>query len=127
MTGAISISFLAIFLVILFALGLALVILLVNQIFGERPREVAPKKGDTYECGVPYEGNARQPFSVRYYLIGIIFLLFDVEVVLMYPWARVFKDFLPQGLTIVIDMLIFIFILLAGYIYLRRRKALDCD
>lgn len=120
-------NYLSIILVVLFALALSLSILVLNQIFGQKARETAPNKKNIYECGVPFEGDARQQFSVRYYLVGIIFLLFDVEVALMYPWARVYQEFLPQGWTIIIEVLIFVLILLAGYVYLRLRKALDWD
>ncbi|MBF0298365.1 MAG: NADH-quinone oxidoreductase subunit A [Oligoflexia bacterium] len=121
------ISYFSILLVFIVATFIAVIILLLNKILGKRPREFAPTKSDTYECGVPYVGSAREQFSVRYYLLAVIFLLFDVEVVLMYPWAYVYKKFLSQGLSIVLEMAIFVVILFAGYFYLRMRKALNWD
>ncbi len=101
--------------------------LFLNSIFGEKPKEISPKKMDTYECGVDYEGDARQQFSVRYYLAGIIFLIFDVEVVFMYPWTLVYKSYLSQGPFILVEMAVFMFLLFGGYLYIRKRKAFEWD
>lgn len=114
---------------ILLTIGAVIGIALIgaNYVFGARTREKIKQHYDVYECGVPAVGNARQQFSVRYYLVGIIFLLFDVEVVFMYPWAVVYKKFLSQGWFILVEMLTFFLILLAGYLYLLGRKGLDWD
>ncbi len=120
-------AYAAVFVVITISLILACALLMLNKILGQRPVEVTKKKGETYECGVTSVGDARQQFSVRYYLVGIIFLLFDVEVVFMYPWAVVYKQYLSQGAFIIFEMIFFVAILLGGYIYLRRRGALDWD
>jgi len=120
-------AYLAVFVIIVIALTITTVILLLNKLLGQRPNEVTRIKGDTYECGVQYEGDAHQQFSVRYYLIGIIFLIFDVEVVFMYPWSLVYKSYISQGYFIMIEMVIFVLMLLGGYIYLRRRGALNWD
>ncbi|HAZ12170.1 MAG: hypothetical protein A2X86_01145 [Bdellovibrionales bacterium GWA2_49_15] len=127
---SISQDFLAyagVFVVIIISLVLACALLILNKILGQRPTEVTKRKGEPYECGVAYVGDARQQFSVRYYLVGIIFLLFDVEVVFMYPWAVVYNKYLSQGAFIMIEMAFFVAILLGGYVYLRRRGALDWD
>jgi len=120
-------SYLAVVIVTLGATVIGCAMLLMNKIFGQRPREVAPSKGDIYECGVPFQGDAREQFSVRYYLVAIIFLLFDVEVVLMYPWALVYKDYLLSGPVIIFQMAIFAATLLVGYLYLRLRGAFNWD
>lgn len=120
-------SYLAVLGIIVIALINTTAILLLNKILGQKPKEVTNKKGDIYECGVPYEGEGTQQFSVRYYVIGIIFLIFDVEVVFLYPWALVYKTFLAQGPMIIFEMIIFALILLGGYIYLRLRGAFDWD
>jgi len=99
----------------------------INAIFGRRPKITTAEHWDVYECGVPTVGNARQQFSVRYYVVGIVFLLFDVEVVFMYPWAVVYKRFLTQGNFILTQMITFFVILLAGYYYLLGRKGLDWE
>jgi NADH-quinone oxidoreductase subunit A len=120
-------GYLPLFIVIALALTIGCVILLLNKLLSYIPLERTPKKYDTYECGVPYEGSATQQFSVRYYLIGIIFLLFDVEVVFLYPWASVFRDLVSHGFFVLWEMLFFVVILFAGYLYLRLRGALNWD
>lgn len=120
-------SYLAVLGIIVIALINTTAILVLNRLLGEKPKEATAKKGDIYECGVPYEGEGTQQFSVRYYVIGIIFLIFDVEVVFLYPWALVYKTFLSQGPMIIFEMVIFALILLGGYIYLRLRGAFDWD
>ena len=114
---------------VLMAVGFTIGAVLVgaNHFLGTRSRINSKEKYEVYECGVPPVGNARQQFSVRYYVVGIVFLLFDVEVVFMYPWAVVYRRFLSQGLFIFVEMLTFFVILLAGYFYLLGRKGLDWD
>lgn len=114
---------------ILMAIGAIIGVALIgaNYFLGSKVREKISQHYDVYECGVPAVGNARQQFSVRYYVVGIVFLLFDVEVVFMYPWAVVYKKFLAQGPFILYQMITFFLILLGGYIYLRGRRGLDWD
>ena len=109
------------------ALLITSTMLVANKILGEKPREVTQIKGQPVECGVPSEGSGSQQFSVRYYLIGIVFLIFDVEVVFMYPWALVYKSYLAQGFFILNAMALFMLLVLGGYFYLRRRDALNWD
>ncbi len=120
-------SYLAVLGIIIIALINTIAILFLNKLLGKRPQEVTQKKGDIYECGVPYTGEGNQQFSVRYYVIGIIFLIFDVEVVFLYPWALVYKTFIAQGPMIIFEMILFALILLAGYLYLRLRGAFNWD
>lgn len=122
-----SLDYLAILILTLISLVIATVILTLNKIMGRRPSEVTKKKYDTYECGVDYEGDAHQQFSVRYYLVGIIFLIFDVEVVFMYPWTIVYQTYLKSGPLILAEMGLFFVLLLGGYFYLRLRGALSWD
>jgi NADH-quinone oxidoreductase subunit A len=122
-----SLDYLAILILMLISLIIASVILTLNKIMGRVPREVTKKKYDTYECGVEYEGDAHQQFSVRYYLVGIIFLIFDVEVVFMYPWTTVYQTYLKSGPLILAEMGLFFVLLLGGYFYLRMRGALSWD
>ncbi len=83
-----------------------------------------PEKISTYECGmVPFK-DARQRFDVRFYLVAMLFILFDIEVVFLYPWAVLFSRFDPVIFGF-IEMLLFIFVLLFGYIYVLRKGALD--
>lgn len=84
-------------------------------------------KMSMYECGVPTIGDAKGRFSVRFYLIAILFLLFDVEAVFFYPWAVVYKKYLSVNGFILVEMLFFTAILLVGYIYVLKKGALDWD
>jgi NADH-quinone oxidoreductase subunit A len=123
----VSLNYLSILILMFIALALAGIILGLNKLTGRKASEVTRVKHDTYECGVNYEGSAHQQFSVRYYLIGIIFLLFDVEVVFMYPWTLVYQTYLKTGPLILLEMGLFFVLLLGGYFYLRLRGALNWD
>jgi NADH-quinone oxidoreductase subunit A len=122
-----SLNYLAILILMIISVVLASALLLVNKVLSRIPREYTKKKFDTYECGVEYEGDAHQQFSVRYYLVGIIFLIFDVEVVFMYPWSIVYQSYIKTGPLILLEMGLFFMLLLGGYLYLRLRGALSWD
>ncbi len=91
------------------------------------PRVPHPMKDQPFECGVPGVGNARQRVSVRFYLIAILFLLFDVESVFFYPFALTFKKYLAVSSFIVWEMSVFVGILLIGYLYILWKGALEWD
>ncbi len=102
------------------AVGFAVFTLLVSQILG-RPRP-SPAKSSTFECGVPPIGNARQRFPIKFYLVCMIFILFDVDAAFLYPWALVFRDLGWFGFF---EMAIFIGVLAVGDIYAWKVGALD--
>jgi NADH-quinone oxidoreductase subunit A len=105
---------------ILVAMGIAGVILLASSLIGwHRPSRA---KAMPYECGVLPTGDAREPFSVKFYLVAMVFILFDVEAIFLYPWAYVYRELRWFGFF---EMLIYILILLAGYIYLWKKGTLD--
>jgi NADH-quinone oxidoreductase subunit A len=79
-------------------------------------------KQQAYECGMVPTGDARQPFSVRFYLVAMVFILFDVEAIFLFPWAFVFRDLRWNGFF---EMMLYIGILLVGYLYLWKKGALD--
>ena len=89
-----------------------------------RPSRPDKSKLSPYECGCPPVGDARERFSVRYYIIAMLFVLFDLEAVFMYPWAIQFDRL---GLYGLFEMLVFIFILLVGYLYAWKKGALEWD
>jgi len=122
-----SLNYLSILILMVIALVIASIIVLANKVLARTPWEKLKIKYDTYECGVAHEGDAHQQFSVRYYLVGIIFLIFDVEVVFMYPWTLVYHTYLKSGPLILIEMGLFFSLLLGGYFYLRLRGALSWD
>lgn len=78
-------------------------------------------KLESFECGIEAQGNARNPMPIRYFLVAILFVLFDVEIIFMYPWAVNFKELGSQGF---VEMLVFIAILFIGFIYIIKRGAL---
>lgn len=82
------------------------------------------KKGQPYECGIDPEGTTREPFPVKFYMVAILFILFDIEVIFLYPWAVISKDL---GMFGFIEMLVFVLILLVGYFYILGRGALKWD
>lgn len=88
------------------------------------PRRRNPIKNSVYECGVEPVGNARSRFSVKFYLVAVLFILFDIEAVFLYPWAVAFRQL---GLYGLVEMLLFIVILLIGYLYLLKKRALDWE
>jgi NADH:ubiquinone oxidoreductase subunit 3 (subunit A) len=87
-----------------------------------RPEAPDPVKSDTYECGVETEGDSWVQFNFRYYLVALLFVVFDVEVVFLYSWAVAFPDLLVVGF---IEALTFIAILAVGYVYAWRKHALE--
>ncbi|MGE0617120.1 MAG: NADH-quinone oxidoreductase subunit A [Bacteriovoracia bacterium] len=99
--------------------------LILSQLFG--PKSKNPQKESPFECGVPAHGNAQQRVSVRFYLVAILFLLFDVEAVFFFPWAIVYKKFLEINSFILLEMGTFAVILLVGYVYILRKGALEWD
>lgn len=80
------------------------------------------EKLSPYECGIPPVGDARERFSISFYLVGMLFILFDVEAVFLYPWAVVYKGLGWFGF---LEMFLYIAILLAGYVYIWKKGALD--
>ena len=86
------------------------------------PRHPTPEKLAPYECGVPPVGDARERQSVRYYLVAMLFLLFDIEVAFLYPWAMALRDLGWAGFF---QVVLFMLLLLAGYVYVWRKGALD--
>ncbi|MCW5893496.1 MAG: NADH-quinone oxidoreductase subunit A [bacterium] len=96
--------------------------LLVSALFG--PRQPNPVKDEPFECGNPSSGPAWGRFSVKFYLTAILFIIFDVEVVFLYPWAILFREL---GLFGFIEMLVFMAILTLGLVYVWRKGALEWD
>ena len=102
------------------AAGLAGALITVSSIVGRH--KPSPEKDQPYECGIRPTGDAREPFSVHFYMVGLIFILFDIEAIFLYPWALVYHDLKVFGF---VEMLLYIVILLVGYIYLWKKGALD--
>ena len=88
------------------------------------PKRHSKNKDKNFECGIESFGNARIPFSVKYFLVAILFVLFDVEVIFLYPWAVNFKELGYEGM---IKMVIFMSLLLVGFFYIIKKKALEWE
>ncbi|MBE2180712.1 MAG: NADH-quinone oxidoreductase subunit A [Chthoniobacterales bacterium] len=110
---------------ILVGVGLAAAIFVASLLLG-RVGKRTPAKDMAYECGMPVGEAATPRFSVKFYLVAMLFILFDIEVVFMYPWAVVYRDFLAQhGSIIFWSMTGFITVLTIGYVYAIKKGALD--
>ena len=104
------------------ALGFVVTTMIATHAFG--PKRKSKVKMDAFECGIESKGNARVPFNIKYFLVAILFVLFDVEVIFMYPWAVNFRDL---GMTGFIEMTVFVALLLVGFFYLKRKGALHWE
>src|SRR5512137_1314143 len=100
----------------------ALTMTVTHYIGGKRKRIHTLRKEENFECGIEVKGNARFPFSVQYFLIAILFVLFDVEIIFFYPWAINFKELGWGGF---IEMFIFLSFLLFGFYYIIQKGALE--
>lgn len=104
------------------AIGFVATTMVVTHILG--PKQKTEVKSEAFECGIESKGDARSPFSIKYFLIAILFVLFDVEVIFMYPWAVNFKELGVLGL---IEMFMFMGFLVLGLIYIIRKGALTWE
>ncbi len=120
-------DFVPLFIMIVLATALALTLLKLHQVLG--PRRPNRTKARAYESGMDSIGTARQRYSVRFYLVAMIFILFDVEVVFLYPWAVSFQAFLEAGvgLGVLGVITVFIIILAVGLIYDIKKGGLEFD
>src|SRR5437867_12435690 len=100
--------------------GFALVSIVLSGLLG--PHKPSAEKSAPYECGMPPVGDARERQSVKFYLVAMIFLLFDIEVAFLYPWAMALRDL---GWPVFVPVALFMAVLLAGYVYVWRKGALD--
>ncbi len=91
------------------------------------PRKSSRSKLSVYESGMKPRGDARHRFSIKFYLIAMVFIIFDIEVVFLYPWALIFRQYVAAGPFILIEMLVFIGILVLGYIYVWKKGGLTWD
>jgi NADH-quinone oxidoreductase subunit A len=112
-------------LVIAFVVANAIMMLAVSHIFSTYRR--TPAKIAPYESGMPVLGDARERFSVKFYLVAMLFIIFDIETVFMIPWAVAFRQLGDMAGLLIIEMFVFIVILAVGYVYIWKRGALQWD
>src|ERR1041385_6033851 len=116
------IDYLPIVLMFLVAAGFVVTTMVASHLLG--PKRNTKIKLDSFECGIETHGNARLPFSIKYFLVAILFVLFDIEVIFMYPWAVNFKEL---GWTGILEMFTFVGLLLVGFYYMIAKKALKWE
>jgi NADH-quinone oxidoreductase subunit A len=102
------------------AMVLALGLIGTSALLGKRAK--SPQKDTPYECGVPPTGSAGERFSVKFYLVGMIFILFDIEAIFLYPWAVVYRDLKIFGF---LEMFVFVVLILGGFYFVWKKGALD--
>ena len=118
-------EYLPILLQVIIAIGFAVSALVVSVVLGKTGRR-NPTKDSAYECGMLPIGDAQPRFSVKFYLVAMLFILFDLEIVFMYPWAVVYREYIAlHGAMIFWSMLSFVSILTVGYVYAIMKGALD--
>jgi NADH-quinone oxidoreductase subunit A len=117
-------DYLPILLQAIIAVGFAVSTLLVSVVLGKAGRTTATKDS-AYECGMLPQGAVQPRFSVKFYLVAMLFILFDIEIVFMYPWAVVYRDMVQVSKDILWSMLSFVTILTVGYVYALKKGALN--
>jgi NADH-quinone oxidoreductase subunit A len=115
-------DYLPILIQLIAAIGFVVVTMIVTHLIG--PKRHSKVKDDTWECGIEAEGNARTPISIKYFLIAILFVLFDVEIIFMYPWA---VNFRTLGMDGFLQMILFMGLLLTGFIYIIKKGVLKWE
>ena len=116
------INYLPILVLLVISTVLAAVVILISTFLG--PRRPTPRKLQPYESGMTPLGSAQRRMPIKFYLVAVLFILFDVEIIFLYPWAVTFRQL---GLFGFIEMVIFVAILLVGYVYAWKKGALEWD
>ena len=117
-----QLNYIPIFMQFILAVGFVVGTIFVSGKLG--PKRSSEIKDKNFECGIESVGNARIPFSVKYFVVAILFVLFDVEVIFLYPWAVNFKELGMEGM---VKMVIFMLLLLVGFFYIIKKKALEWE
>ncbi|MCZ8237146.1 MAG: NADH-quinone oxidoreductase subunit A [Leptospiraceae bacterium] len=119
-------SFAPIALQLILGIGFSAIILILAFIIQPKKKT---KPQDTFECGVEYYGDARSLFNIKFYMVAVLFILFDIEAVFLFPWAVNLLNFKEAGLAIFIfvEMLVFLLILVIGLYYVWKKGALEWD
>jgi NADH:ubiquinone oxidoreductase subunit 3 (subunit A) len=109
---------------IMFAVGALMAVAFISISHLLAPRSTNPNKALPYECGVLPKSDARAPFNVHYYLVAVLFVLFDLEAVFIYPWAVSLRSL---GVAALVEMLVFILILMVGYVYAWKKGVFEWE
>lgn len=114
----------AIFIQIILAVGMCCVIILASHLFGQRAK-TNELKDSAYECGIKPIGKAHPKFSIKFYLVAMLFVVFDIEVVFMLPLALIYSDFVSSNIYFIFPAMVFVSLLIIGLIYEIKKGALD--
>lgn len=120
------VNYMPVLIQILLAVGIAVVILVASYIFGQRASK-NKIKDSAYECGILTEGTSHPQFSVKFYVTAMLFIVFDIEVVFLVPWALIYREFLAAQVPILLPILFFLFVLVVGLIYELKKGALKWE
>ena len=115
-------SYLPILVILLVSAFIGLAIIVLSTILSKK--DPTPVKLMPYECGMDPVGDARKRFSVRFFIIGMLFIVFDIELVFMFPWAKIYDKLVVFGF---VEMLVFVLVLLLGLIYVWKKGALEWE
>ncbi|NIO04460.1 MAG: NAD(P)H-quinone oxidoreductase subunit 3 [Proteobacteria bacterium] len=120
------IQYLPILIFVGIAVAFGVFVVIVSYLVGQH--KPTPSKMAPYECGVTTVGTSRRRIPIRYYIVAMLFLLFDIEIVFLYPWAVVFRNFKAVfGLFVFLEMLVFVGVLIVAYIYIWKKGALEWE
>ena len=119
-------AYLPVLVQVVLALGLAVTILVVSYLFGQKAKG-NPIKDSAYECGLPAEGPVHPRFAIKFYVVAMLFILFDIEVIFLVPWVLIFREFLQAGIPILTPVLFFLAVLVLGLVYEIRKGALEWE
>lgn len=120
-------AFVPVLIQILLALAIAGGLITASHIFGQRIRNKSKLKDTPYECGVEAIGSPHPRFSVKFYVTAMLFIIFDIEVVFLVPWALVYRDLLKAGIPILLPILFFLGVLVTGLFYELKKGALEWE
>ena len=119
-------QYIPVFIVLAIAIIFAVVTVSASKIFG--PQRPNKEKLSTYESGMKPVGTTRERMSIKYYLVAMLFIIFDIEVVFVYPWAVNFKSmYAEQGISVFFSMLVFLIVLELGYLYVYKKGGFKWD
>ncbi len=119
-------DYLPVLIQVLLAAALAGAILMASHVFGQRARGNYIKD-KAYECGLPMEGNPHPRFGVKFYVVAMLFILFDIEAVFLIPWALIYREFIASHIPILWPVMFFIGILVLGLAYEMKKKGLEWE
>lgn len=120
-------AFVPVLVMFLLAMAIAVGLIVVSHIFGQRARVKNPHKDTPYECGIPMKGSPHPRFGVKFYLTAMLFIIFDIEVVYLFPLAPVYRALICVGSPILFPLLAFLLVLAVGLVYEIKKGALKWD